>query len=242
MNEYSIKARIYPIVFILIPIVILGITYSIQYKNYLTTLSSLTISGLFAYFFSNIGRDAGKKKENKLWQLWGGMPSAQLMNFDDNGIDRLTKEKYHSKLLTLAPINETVDFKTTDQNKKTEIYSYWTKFLISQTRDTKLYSLLFYENISYGFRRNLWALKPIGIIILISCIIINVIIQEIKYRGFTFLDFTTEFYVSETLLIILLLIWIFIINPSWVKIPAFSYANRLLESVNNLKTNEANNI
>lgn len=242
MNEYSIKARIYPIVFLLIPFVILGITYSIEYKNYVTTFSTFIISGLLAYFFSNIGRDAGKRKEVKLWEIWGGMPMSQLLNFNNNIVDRLTKENYHNQLQRLAPINEIVDFKTIDENKKNEIYSYWTKFLISQTRDTKSFRLLFYENISYGFRRNLWGLKPIGIIILLTCIALNVLIQEIKYRGLTFLEFTIEFYISQSLLIMLLIIWIFIIVPNWVKVPAFSYASRLLEATNNLKLNETNNL
>jgi hypothetical protein len=32
-----------------------------------------------------------------------------------------------------------------------------TAWLLTQTRDTKTFSILFRENISYGFRRNLWS-------------------------------------------------------------------------------------
>jgi hypothetical protein len=44
-------------------------------------------------------------------------------------------------------------------------YESVTAWLRTQTRDTKTFSILFRENISYGFRRNLWGLKPLGVTI-----------------------------------------------------------------------------
>ena len=41
------------------------------------------------------------------------------------------------------------------------VYMSATKWLLSQTRDTKVYSLLFQQNINYGYRRNMLGLRRV---------------------------------------------------------------------------------
>jgi hypothetical protein len=232
MDKYSLNARIYPMVLFLFPIVIIGISYSIEYEKYTQILTTLGISSALLYFLSNLGRDNGKRKESKLWEKWGGMPSSQLLSFKNNLIDNNTKRKYHQKLLRLSPIQQLeIDFENAEYFEVSEIYKSWTKYLISQTRDTKKYSLLFKENISYGFRRNLWGLRTISLSLLIAVIIGNFIIQGIRNGFESINDFQIPFFISESLLLILLVIWVFIIRSNWVKLPAFAYSERLLESI-----------
>lgn len=232
MDKYSLNARIYPVVIFLLPLVIIGISYSIEYEEYLQVLTTLGISSALVYFLSNIGRDSGKKKEPSLWKKWGGMPTVQLLCYDNNIIDPITKRNYHKKMLKLSPIeNSEIDFENVDLESVVDIYKSWTKYLISQTRDTKKYSLLFKENISYGFRRNLWGLKTISIILILLVLAGNFIFTEIGTGFQNFKDFSINFWISEVLLFILLLIWSFIITNKWIKIPAFGYAERLLESI-----------
>jgi len=232
MDKYSINARIYPVVILLLPLVVIGITYSIEYEKYLQVLTTLGIISALIYFLSNIGRDSGKRKEPKLWKTWGGMPSVQLLSFKNNRIDRFTKQNYHDRLLVLSPIqSESIDFQNSDLEEVEDIYKSWTKYLISKTRDTKKYSLLFKENISYGFRRNLWGLKLISIVILIITIVGNYVFIGFKNGFLSYQSFPINFFVSEGILLILLMIWLFVITNKWIKIPAFGYAERLLESI-----------
>lgn len=54
------------------------------------------------------------------------------------------------------------------------------------------------------------------------------------FRFLNPVDFDFNFYITEVMLTTLLAFWTFIINRSWVKIPAFAYAKRLLESIDQL--------
>ncbi|MEI6821116.1 MAG: hypothetical protein WCL51_04225 [Bacteroidota bacterium] len=237
-DKYSIKARIYPVVIFLLPIVVIGITYSIEYEKYIQVLTTLGITSALVYFLSNIGRDSGKKKEPKLWEKWGGMPSVQLLSFRNDILDKYTKQKYHIKLLELSPIkDQNIDFLNSDLDSVKDVYISWTRYLISMTRDTKKYSLLFKENISYGFRRNLWGLKLKSILIIVITIICNFVFIGIKNGFLNYKIFPINFWISEIILLILLMIWIFMINNKWIKIPAFAYAERLLESIGSINVN-----
>jgi len=231
MDKYSLSARIYPIVIFLLPLVIIGVSYSIAYNKYLHILTTLGISSALLYFLSNLGRDNGKLKEPELWRKWGGMPTIQLLSFENKLIDEITKKKYHKKLLELSPIDRTIDFENSTINSVSDVYASWTKFLISRTRDTKKYSLLFKENISYGFRRNLWGLKSLSLIVLTITIFANYLFHAANIGFNNILQYPIQFFISESLLLALLLIWVFRINSNWIKIPAFGYAESLLESI-----------
>lgn len=235
MDKYSLNARLYPIIILFIPILILGLFYSFAFKNYMHTMISFGITAALSYFFSNLGRDMGKKKELNLWKEWGGMPSVQLFSFQNNIIDYYTKVNYHNILMELAPpSNENINFEKAEIEDVEEIYRSWTRYLISKTRDYKNFPLLFNENISYGFRRNLWGLKKPSLIIISFSMFANFAFQWSKFT-FYYNLYQTEFFLSESILLGILLFWIFIINSNWVKIPAFAYAERLLESIGKMK-------
>ena len=137
--------------------------------------------------------------------------------------------------MKLSPLNRTIDFRNSPQKEINEIYRSWVKYLITKTRDTKKYSLLFSENISYGFRRNLWGLKPFSIFLIVTTIISNYFYQIINNDFKSLLPILLDFVVSELILFVLCIIWVFIINKSWIKIPAFAYAERLLETIDTLE-------
>ena len=234
MDKYSLNARVYPMVILFLPLVVIGISYSIEYESYIQALSTLGISTALYYFLSNIGRDFGKKKEKLLWEFWGGAPTSQIFNYQNEVVDNITKTKYHNRLLELSPIEFEINFQNEELDKINEVYRSWTKYLITNTRDTKKYSLLFKENISYGFRRNLWGLKNLSISLIIICIIGNYTYQTMTVGFKNLFEFPIEFIISESILVLLLLVWLLIVNKNWIKVPAFAYAERLLESIDTL--------
>jgi len=234
MDKYSINARLYPMAILLLPIVILGITYSIEMESYLNVLSSIGISAALSYFLAQIGRDNGQRKEKGLWEFWGGAPVEQLFSFQNCEIDEQTKKRYHKKMETVVPLENEIDFSSATTEETKGIYQSWTKYLITNTRDTKKYSLVFKELISYGFRRNLWGLKSFSIFLILACMTANFGYNFFVNKSFNPLDYSLGFQVSEITLLCVLLVWIFIINRAWAKIPAFAYAERLLETIDNL--------
>jgi hypothetical protein len=230
MDKYALNARVYPAFILLFPFFIIGIVYSIDIEKYYHIATSLGVVSVLSLFISNLVREMGKKKENKLWTDWGGAPTIQLFRSNNQRIDTITKQRAYKMLFELVPESK-MTFDSKDENDRDEIYKAWTSYLISKTRNNKEYSLLFSENISYGFRRNLYSLKPIGLLICIVGCIGNYLFVAIP-KGFSnFISYGLPFFISELLILVLLLIWIFLITSTWIRTQAFSYADRLFESI-----------
>ena len=101
MDKYSLNARFYPMLILLLPFITIRIAYSIEMESYLNILSSLGISAALCYFLSQIGRDSGKRKEKGLWDYWGGAPTHQLFSYQNDRIDERTKTRYHEKMIKM---------------------------------------------------------------------------------------------------------------------------------------------
>jgi len=237
MNRYNLTARVFPMLLFYLPVLMLAVIYSIEIDKKIHMLSSFGVVAALSYFNAQLGRKYGKNKEVMLWKSWGGAATTQILRWRDGTLDNNTKKRYHFALQALCPVDpfptETVE--TTDQSKADAAYEGWVRYLISQTRDTKKFSLLFSENINYGFWRNLWGLKQAAITLNLLLIIGLYLYESIFQRTFNPLHFPPLFFIAEILLIIILLLWIFVITKASVKIPAIGYAERLLESVNELK-------
>ncbi|MBA4105113.1 MAG: hypothetical protein C0485_05090 [Pirellula sp.] len=105
---------------------------------------------------AQLGRDLGKQKEPELWLAWGGKPTTQLMRHRDRQLDAITKQRYHNKIAHLIPITiPTPDVEMAEPGIADDTYDSCVIWLISRTRSTSNYPLLFKENVNYGFRRNL---------------------------------------------------------------------------------------
>jgi hypothetical protein len=236
IDKYSLHARVYPMLLTLLPIFILGVTYSIDFQNlWHIGISALVVSSL-TFLFSQLGRDQGKKKEAKLWLSWGGPPTVLLLRLRSPYLNQHTKARYHAKLQQLCPVtkNPTVIGESANPKAFDDVYGTWSDYIRTHTRDTNEFNLLFKENVNYGFRRNLWGLKSIAITIVLLSGLINYLIFAIQSNQFNFLLLTNEFYIASGVLLFILIIWVFGVTKNFVKIPAFAYAIRLCEAIEKL--------
>jgi hypothetical protein len=80
------------------------------------------------------------------------------------------------------------------------------------------------ENISYGFRRNLYALKPIALCVLAATGVICV--ASLVTRGPHW-----PVALSVTMTLTLALVWLFAVKPEWVRQAGDTYAERLFEAL-----------
>lgn len=231
MDRYTLRARYYPVVILFFPIIILGVSYSFQFESYVHAVTSLGTVSAFTYLFSQLGRDQGKTKEKQLWESWGGTPSVQILRINNSQLDHHTKQRYHKKLQALCPVGTVPDaaMESADLQGADQVYSAWTRFLIAQTRDTGKFALLFKDNTSYGFRRNLWGLKPYGIGLIILMLMGNYIYWAVTLKDVNPVVYPTSFLYSTLALLFFLVFWIVIVTKNWVKLIAFTYAERLCE-------------
>jgi hypothetical protein len=103
-------------------------------------------------------------------------------------------------------------------------YEAATRVLIQRTRDKEKHHVLFQELIDYGFRRNTWGLKIVGLSVLIASLVFSAILCVLKYR-FTYNTLATGSF------LLLLAGWTFVVTPDWVYRAANTYAERLFDAL-----------
>jgi hypothetical protein len=231
LDTYSIKARVYPAFVVLLPILVLALFYITDFKVYYHYITAFISVGFLSFILAQLGRDQGKNKETILFESIGGKPTNQILRHTNNHLDKTTKARYHNGLS--EKIQEisipTLEQEQANPQKSDEIFESCTKYLISKTRDTEKFNLLFKENINYGFRRNLWGMKMWGMIILIASAIAHMVIATDFFTNIGFKP-TSDTY-PYLAFFVLGAFWIFVVTKNWVKITAFAYAERLYETI-----------
>lgn len=178
-----------------------------------------------------LARNFGKQIEPGLWNSWGGSPTTQLLRHSGIG-NPVMRERWHKSLAKLlGQAMPTANQEATDPTAADHIYNAGIKLLINKTRDTKKFHLVYKENVQYGYCRNLYAMRTMGILFsfLGACACLaaglwNLHVGEQKIYPWVCLA-------AE---ILFLAWWVTTIKADWIKVPAFSYAERLLESTENL--------
>lgn len=230
-DTYSLKARIYPCTIVLLPCFLLAIVYVTNIELYYHYLTSFAVLGMFSFLLSQLGRDNGKKKEKRLFEHWGGKPTSIILRHSNDHLDIHTKKRFHSKL---EQVISGIKIPTPDEEQENlqaadALYDSCTKHLIAKTRDTSKYPLVFKELVNYGFRRNLWGMKAWALLIIIICTFIHFLVAT---QGFTAIELiSVQDWGILGIFAIFVFFWLFIVNKEWVKITAFTYAERLHESL-----------
>ena len=224
LDPYERKARLYPALICLLPITI---AVFVSFPEVYSTFSGLialvvTFGGL--QFLSHLARDRGKLLENRLFNDWGGIPSVTIFRHRDSVIPKLTKLGYHSTLSNKTGIaGPSEEIEKNDPATADEIYRSWSDHLRTHTRDETKFSLLFKENINYGFRRNLLGIK-------LYCLVSGLI-----GLGVIILPHPSHLSNTDVSTCIAIIIYIstviFVVNGNWVKVMADEYAKRLVEAV-----------
>jgi hypothetical protein len=186
------------------------------------------------YLLAQLARDPGKRREKQLFAKWGGMPSVKMLRHQDPRIDPITKARYHERLCALvagttapSPESERMDPPNADL-----CYIAWSTHLRNSTRDQKRFSLIYDELVSYGYRRNVLGLRPLGISLSALCCLGVVAFARFQFQHQH--EIVPGVWVSFVLAIIFLSFWVFIVTPAWVQLIAETYAERLIEAVDDL--------
>lgn len=234
MDEYSFKARLQPMVLALLPLLFIAVVHVTQLEAYLHYISSAIVFGCLSFLLAQVGRDFGKKKEHALFLKWGGKPSIQLLRHSNAHLDAITKQRYHKSLENIlgnVALPSAAD-ESQDPVRADLIYEACTKALVGSTRDTTKFNLLYKENINYGFRRNLYGLKSLALVVVALSIFIHVAIN------FSPSSYQVNLNQSDWIVISILLgvgiAWLLTVDDEWVKVPAIAYAERLLEATKSI--------
>ncbi|MED3656055.1 hypothetical protein P4489_17410 [Heyndrickxia sporothermodurans] len=186
---------------------------------------------IILFFIAKFCRELGVKKQIKLLEEWGGFPTLTMLRNRDNSIDSATKKRYHHFLK--KNVKGIVIPNLQEELRKPDFYDQQynsaVKWLLEKTRDKHKYYLLFQDNINYGFSRNMLGVKPIGIIISILAIIINIFGVSQNYN-LNWNELPLKIWLTFLIDIIFLFLWVFFVTKNWVNNTAVAYARTLLAS------------
>jgi hypothetical protein len=236
-DPYGRQARLFPALITIAPAALLIVAWFPALWSTLGVLVSLAASFGLMLLLSQIGRDRGKRCESDLYRAWGGKPSVTLLRHRDRRIDDHTKARYRAFIQRQLPtlVLPSATEESADPEAADKAYASVTAWLLTQTRDTKRFSILFKENIAFGFRRNLWGLRPVGLTIALVGAAVST--SGLLYRFIeTGVVPAPEILIVTAAVWILSLIWMFVINPLWVRLPADAYGAELLAACDTLDT------
>ena len=160
LDTYSIKARLAPALVAIVPVLALSVV-AVPWNQFSVPQSAA--ASLVAVLFigaSDLARRRGKRIERRILRANAGQPMATTLRHRDPTIDPMLKRRYLDWLgeqLKEAPPTHNEEL----ENKAAAdaFYSRCTVILRDRTRDANRFKLVFEENVTYGFRRNLLGLK-----------------------------------------------------------------------------------
>jgi hypothetical protein len=235
-DPYERQARVYPALLAGLPVIVMA-TVLYGSNSLVTAASTVAASCGGLYLLANIARERGRRLEPILFTSWGGKPTTQLLRHRDQSIEGPTKQRYHSflsRMINLPFPNKSEE--DTDPVDADDIYQSAVRWLLNHTRDKSKYKMIFDENISYGFRRNAYGLKAIGIGICIAAsawvLVSEGIVKVGKESGVLFnpASASTAANVSLAVSVAMLLVWVSYFTKRTVRNAAFTYAETLLRA------------
>ena len=228
MNSYLFRARLQPVLFVALPIglgVAAWFPTEIQGWGWMTGVAAAC--GLM-FFFSETAADAGQRKQECLWEQWGGAPTTIHLRHRTSPLNQLTLARYHDKLRTLRPELKipTREEEASDPEGADRVYESCVDFLREVTHDTKTFPRVFSDNVNYGFRRNLWAIKPVGIATsLIGVVACGARVIHQSWAGGGAYSVAVGCGVACFLILVMV---VFVVRKKWIKRAGYSYAVRIL--------------
>lgn len=235
-DPYERKARAFPGLLMVLPILVAVASTLGTKHTVITGVVGLLVSCGAIFALGNLARDLGKEKQEKLIQAWGGMPTTWMLRHRDRTLEGGIKTVYH-QLITqkLGLTMPTAQEELADPQAADDAYGTAARMLRDLTRG-KEYSLLLKENISYGFRRNMYGARNLGWAISFVGILIGIVLSGAvstrpwAFDATKFLDLPVSSVLTLGVSSAMFVAW-FYFGPAAVRRMGISYSERLLEAL-----------
>jgi hypothetical protein len=181
-DAYSVQARLLPALIGFAPAIALAAVL-VPWDEFGLPQALIT-AGVVALFFSfsDIARRFGLRAERKMFESSGGRPFPTVLRHADHILDAVTKKRYLNFLAAkLGEVAPTLQQEEADPDAADGFYIRCGQWLRERTRDKARFDVLFRENVTYGFRRNLFGLKWFGLLLNLAVVATCVILyRELK--------------------------------------------------------------
>lgn len=228
-DAYDRKARLAPSMLAVTPLLTSAI-FGFENTAVLERVATLLVAVGGLWLLTDMSRGLGRMKQQALFARWGGTPSVQLLRHSNPTIDPHTKARYHACLRAKAKVTlPTEGEETSNPGDADARYDSALQWLLQHTRDKKRFALLAAENVTYGFRRNGYGIRWLGLAV---CVLTAGWSVGVSYFH-SALPFRAALEQPGTVVQLLLtamlsLVWIFYFREKMVRDAAFAYARELI--------------
>lgn len=243
-DPYERKARVFPGLLVVLPILVpIAATWGTRHPVITGVLGLLVSCGMI-FALSSLVRDLGKAKQEKLVKAWGGLPTTWMLRHSDTTLEGGIKGAYHQLVTQKLGLRmPTAEEERRDPKAADDAYGTAAHTLRGLTRG-KEYSLLLKENISYGFRRNMYGARNLGLFTSLVGIAIGIILsgavtaKPLDFDWTKLLDLPVASALTLGVSVGMFVAWLYF-GADAVRRMGVSYAERLFEALRNLPTPRA---
>jgi hypothetical protein len=228
IDVYDRGARLAPAYLVFSPAVVLVVALSLGTPAWWSKLGGVLVSCGAPILAVQWGRSGGRKKEPRLFQMWGGAPTTTLLRFATGGTAAAVAQRHEAIERATGKKMPKADEEAADPAGADSLYETGVTELRELTRN-ETFPLVLKENIAYGFRRNLWGRKPYGIGVALLVLAASAGLLVAAALGHEVSAWESAAF-AAAFAAVALVIWITTVTPAWVHEAGDAYATRLLES------------
>jgi hypothetical protein len=229
MDRYDRRARLMPALFAVLPVTLTVLALAPNATKGWSGALAFAIQGGGSYLLAQIVGDIGKRKEPALFKKFGGRPTDLLLSHK-TAPNKTALNMRHAKLEGLIEKKmPTAAAEQKNPSAAADVYAACVDLLRGKCRGNEA---VVRENMNYGFRRNLWGIKPFGIIA--SLIGIIVVGAEVYGRVSAHEPIPELFWFIGGVNVVILFCWVFFVTPTLIKRAAELYAGRLMEALDGM--------
>ncbi|WP_342710042.1 hypothetical protein AAFG13_37625 [Bradyrhizobium sp. B124] len=175
-DTYTVYARLFPAIIAAAPAIALAWAVIAGKEVRLVQAISGTALTVLLMVLADVARRRGKAIEPRLNEQMGGLPSVTMLRHRDKTFDAAIKTRMHGLLAAkLGEAAPSYEQELAAPELADGFYARAGNWLRENTRNKKKFDILFNENVTYGYRRNLFALKlpalALNVLIVIGCAI-----------------------------------------------------------------------
>jgi nucleoside phosphorylase len=234
IDGYSRQARLTPVLIAASPLLLLG-SVALPSLTLAERLVMLALLVAMVPLFDQLGRAGGRRCEPRLFRRWGGRPTTQLLRWR-GPVSPAVQLRRHDALERVTGTRlPTMDEEDADSAGADDSYEAAVRVVRARVIDAPV---VLAENRNYGFRRNLFGLRPWGCTAAAASIVITAIwawlIHPSAGQGIT-LGLLGG---SD---VVLLALWLGVVREAWVREAAWIYAERLMDQIEVLDSGPVRN-
>lgn len=173
-NAYERQARLAPGLLALLPISIGAISLGLEEAPVISAIGGLLTAAGGPLVLVNTVRTRGRDLQRRLYVKWGGAPTTALLRLTADTENATLRDQWRSRLAERAAVDlPSADDERRDLQSCDERYEVMTSWAREHTREAELVQ---HENRTYGFVRNLAAIRPIGLAVAVAVAVVLVLV------------------------------------------------------------------